>query len=561
MALPAPIWYAQGPMTRPFAPAWLSDDPAALALLPRRAHVAAERALAVAAAARKSLDPRLLAVLRRQNAQWPASAARDHHLTLLGQPGTVVVVTGQQAGLFLGPLYTLYKAASAIVAARQVTVETGVACVPLFWLQTEDHDFAEIDHAFVPRTGQEPQKIALDPTPASRVPVAHRVLGDDVAVAVDTLRASLHGLPHADEALALLTPSWRPGQTITQAFAQTLAALLADQGLVLLDPRDPELAPLAAPLHRQCVLEAGPIAAALQAQVDALHAAGFAPQVHIRPGAPLCFVSPDAVDGPRYRLDPTDHADVWQLVGHPEHATVTTATLLHWLDTAPLRLTTSALSRPLLQDLWLPTVGYVGGPGEVAYFAQLAPLYRHLHLTMPLVLHRARFAVLDGKTRALLDAQDVSLADLAGPRDALLRRLADRPHDGAFAPPAEVAAQLSLTPAFAALTQAMTQLDPSLAKAVARTQETVTDAVHKLVDKYARALAQRDQQAIDRLDRARQWLFPGGAPQERVLALAGVAARFGQARVVDAVLAACVPFSGALQELTLHDQAATERAG
>lgn len=534
----------------------MADDPAATALVPRHAHSLHQRALAVQRAAKKHLDPRLLAVLQRQNDALPPSPARDRQVALLAQPGTVVVVSGQQTGLFLGPLYTVYKAAAAIVAARQLTAETGVACVPLFWLQTEDHDFAEIDHAFVPRTGQDAVTIALapgEPSPAatSRVPVAHRLLGADVTTALDQLRTELHGLPHADEALALLAPHWQPGVPITTAFAHTLAALFAAQGLVFLDPRDPDLAPLAAPFHRRCVLEAQAIAKGLARQVVAVQAAGFAAQVHIRPGSPLSFVSPDAVDGARYRLDPTASPDIWQLVGHPKHATVTTQTLLDWADTEPLRLTTSALSRPLLQDQWLPTVGYVGGPGELAYFAQLAPLYRHFSLPMPLFVHRARFVLLDHKTRALLDTLELPLSALAGPRDALLRTLAINDPGSDFDAPHTVAAQLSLGPAFTQLKAQMARLDPGLGKAVTRTEETVHEAVTRLVDKYAKALAQRDQQTVDRLDRARQWLFPGGVPQERVFALAGVSARFGQERLMGEVLAACVPFSGELQELTL----------
>ncbi len=535
-------------MAKPFATSWLRGEPEATVLLPPAMRSLADRAAAVQVATRKRLDPQLLAVIQRQNAALPPSPARAAHVALLGQPGTVVVVTGQQAGLFLGPLYTLYKAATAIAAARQLTAETGVACVPLFWLQTEDHDFAEIDHVFVPQTGAEPHKIALAPSAPSRVPVAHRHLGPDVLDALDALALQLAGLPHADEVLALLRAAYMPGVTVTAAFAQTLAALFADAGLVFLDPRDPAFAPLAAPLHRRCLLAAAPLAALLEAQADRLRAGGFAPQVHIRPGAPLSFVAPDAVDGPRYRLDPHANPETWSLVGHPQHATVTTPQVLDWLAHEPLRLSTSALSRPLLQDLLLPTAGYVGGPGEMAYFAQLSPLYADFGLTLPLVIHRDRFVLLDARTRQFLDTHGLTTTDLTAPRDDVLRQLAA--HGPGTPPDVRLAAMLAALD-LDGLTAELTALDPNLAKAAARTRETVADALAKLLDKHAKALAQRDQATVERLDRARLWLAPGGTPQERVYGMPGPAARFGLQPLLAAVLAACQPFAAQVQDLTL----------
>ncbi len=535
-------------MSKPFATSWLSGEREATDLLTEPARSPAARARAVASAAKKSLHPELLAILRRQNAALPPSLARERQLDALAQPGTVVLATGQQVGLFLGPLYTLYKAASAIVAARQLTAETGAVCVPLFWLQTEDHDFAEIDHCQLPRTGMEPVRVGLAPSPLSRVPVAHRVLGPSVAQALAQLEAELAGLPHAAEVVALLSAFYQPETSVAAAFAQTLATIFAQEGLVFLDPHDPAIAPLAAPFHRQCLTEATTISQLLVAQVHRLQAAGFEPQVHIRPGSPLSFVAPDAIDGPRYRLDPQPRADTWALVGHPEQATVTTSQLLAWTHAEPLRFTTSALSRPLLQDHLLPTVGYVGGPGEMAYFAQLQPLYDHFALTMPLVLHRDRFALLDERTRLFLDAHQLTVASLARPRDELLRQLAE-PGQG---PSAQTRlADLMAALDFPTLSQQMAELDPNLAKAAMRTQEIVHDALAKLLDKHATALAQRDRVAVERLDRARQWLMPGGTPQERVYGIPGLAARFGLKPLVATVLGACRPFAGETQELTL----------
>jgi bacillithiol biosynthesis cysteine-adding enzyme BshC len=393
--------------------------------------------------------------------------------------------------------------------------------------------------------------LGLPDAATSRAPVAHRRLGESVTGALAALRAELGTHPQADEHLGLLERAYRPEATMADAFAEVLATLFADEGLVFLDPRDPSLAPLAAPLHRRAIEEASAIARGLAERGSALAEAGFSEQVHIRPGAPLSFFSPDGLEGPRYRLDPTDVPGTWSLVGHPDGASVTTAELLSWLDREPLRFTTSALLRPLLQDTWLPTAAYVGGPGEIAYFAQLAPLYAHLGLPMPLTVPRARFRVIDDRTRRLLDKLGLSPDDMATPRDELLARLAARGAGEAFEPPEAVEARLldTFTAELTRLGERMATFEPSFAKAISRTDKTVRGGVSRFVARYRRAIAQRDQVTGERLDRLRAYLVPEGAPQERIYGLPYYASRFGSRAFTRLVLDACEPFSGNLKDL------------
>ncbi|NMO20901.1 bacillithiol biosynthesis cysteine-adding enzyme BshC [Pyxidicoccus fallax] len=540
-------------MTSSFSAAWLRGDARALSFLPDRYRHPAARAEAVAAAASRTVSPALLDVLVARNARLAPSPARERHLELLSRPGTVAVVTGQQMGLFLGPLFTLYKAAAAIVAARALSQETGRPCVPVFWLQTEDHDLPEIDHCVVPSASGGPLRVALDlpDAAASRAPIAHRRLGPSVTAALATLRNELGDEPHAHEHLSLLERAYRPEATLAEAFTEVLSAVFAEEGLIFLDPRDARLAPLAAPVHRRAIQEAAAISDALAAHVRALSDAGFAEQVHIRPGAPLGFFSPDGIDGPRYRLDPAGPGR-WSLVGHPEDATVTTDALLAALEREPLRFTTSALLRPLLQDTWLPTAAYVGGPGEIAYFAQLAPLYAHAGLPMPLVVPRARFRVLDDRARRWLGKLGLQPDALNTPREELLMQLAARDATQPLEPPEALEARLlgAITAELDRSNGPLLALDATLEDALQRTRGTVRVAVSRLVGRYGRALARRDTVTAERVDRLRTWLTPNGEPQERVLGLPYFACRVGTRAFTQRVLDACVPFSGALQDLT-----------
>lgn len=528
-----------------FASAWLARDPHARTFLPDACRDPQQRAHAADLAARP-VDPRLVQALRR--IELPADPQRDRHLDLLGQPGTIAVVTGQQLGLCLGPLYTIYKAAAAIVGARQLSRETGHPCVPVFWLQTEDHDFPEIDHTFLPRTTG-PLKLALEDAHPDqpRMPVAHRQLGPSVLAVLDALEAELLHQPHGPALMDLLRDAYRPEATLVHAFCQVLAQVFQGHGLVFVDPRDPAVAAVAAPVHRTLLLQAEPLARVLGERAQALEAAGFPPQVHIRPGAPLSFYSPDGAQGPRFRLQPQG-PETWALVADPGQRTVTTQALLADLAADPLRFSTSALSRPLLQDTLLPTVAYVGGPGELAYFAQLGPAYQHLGLPMPLVVPRARFRVLDDRTRGLLQKLGLTPDDAARPREDLLKSLADH---GEHEPPEALRQRLTaaIDPQLAGLEGTLAALDPNLPKALARTREAVHDSVGKLVEKVAKALALRDQVTVERVDRLQAFLLPQGQPQERVLGLPYFAARYGIQGFAQQVIEACEPFCGDLKDL------------
>lgn len=539
-------------VTASFAPAWLAADERALSFLPDRFRRADERRRAVDVASARAVAPALLDALAARNALLPPSDARERNLERLARPGTVAVVTGQQAGLFLGPLFTVYKTAAAVMAARALEAETGRPCVPVFWLQDEDHDLAEIDHCVVP-TGGAPLRVELGhpDAAASRVPVSEVRVGEGVRAALEALDAELGRHPHAEEHLALLKRAYQPSASLPGAFVEVLSTLFQDEGLIVVDPRDPAMAKHAAALHRRALDEAPRACDALRARCEALKAAGFKEQVHVRPGAPLAFVSPDDETGARYRLDPGARDGEWSVVG--QERTVTSAELARWLDEEPRRFTTSALLRPLLQDSWLPTAAYVGGPGEIAYFAQLGPLYEAFDLPMPLVVPRARFRVLDDRARNLLDKLGLSTDDVTRPRDELLTRLATSSSSGALEAPDAVEARLleAALPSLEAFGEVAGSLDPSLVKAAANAQGAVRDAIGRLVNKYGRVLARRDEVAVERVDRLLSLLSPGGAPQERVYSLPYFACRFGQRAFVQRVLDETEPFSGALKDLTL----------
>jgi bacillithiol biosynthesis cysteine-adding enzyme BshC len=504
-------------VVRAFSDSYLAGEPAAHAFFAPGFRDPVERQRVARLAAGRKVPAVLLDVLREQQSALPASAAREANLNALAKGGAAVVATGQQVGLFLGPLYTFYKAASAVAVARAIEAESGIRCVPLFWLQSEDHDFAEIRTCAV--AGPDGQPVQLQLAEAGevqpRVSVAHRCLGTDIDGVLDHLASLLDGQPGAEEVRTLLRAHYRPGRSLAAAFAGVLATLFADEGLLFLDPRDPRIAALAAPLYRSCLEDAGLIERLLQDRQAALSAAGFATQVPVRSCA-LVFFHQDRADGPRFRLQKSarEGAGAWALAGTT--ATVADAELLDLLAREPLRFSTSALLRPIVQDALLPTAAYVGGPGEINYFAELGPLYQHFGVVPPLLVPRARFRCVDARTRRWLEQSGLVAADLAQPSRDIRARL--HPAVPAGSPdPQELRDRVArqILPAVKEIASAISATGEPLRRPAQRTRDSVAHALEQLIGRYARGLVERDEATQRRIEKLEMVLNPGGVAQER----------------------------------------------
>jgi bacillithiol biosynthesis cysteine-adding enzyme BshC len=542
-------------VARSFSTSYLAGEWPARALFPRDFRDRAARVARTREAASRTIDPALAALLREQQARLPPSAARQANLEALCAGGAAVVVTGQQVGLFLGPLYTLYKAASAVALAQALEVESGVRCVPIFWLQTEDHDFAEIATCIVAGRDGAPICLSLIAAELSRdsdaavgrVSIAHRALGEELPGLHDALAEALPAGPAADELLALLRLHYAPGRSLASAFAGVLGTLFADHGLLVIDPRDARLAALAAPIYRTAIDSSAAIDGLLQERGGWLASVGFEQQVTVRAGCPLVFFHPDGPTGQRFRLVRPERAGAagWALAGSPQ--LIDAGELRRALDHEPLRFSTSALLRPIVQDALLPAAAYVAGPGEINYFAQLGAIYPLFGVSPALLVPRARFRFIDARCRRLLSALALDAGDLARPRAELLARLgsAGAPDGGAAAGPGGDGADPvalrrrlddEIAPVVEQIARQVAALDPHLARPAQRTRDTVARAVGRLIDRAARTLAARDQTQLGRLDRLRRALYPDGVPQERFYGWPSLAGRHGPRALTQMVM-------------------------
>jgi bacillithiol biosynthesis cysteine-adding enzyme BshC len=515
-----------------FAPAFLAGDAKAEPFLPRDFARAEKRLEAVKAAARRKAQPEVIAALSGSGAE------------VLAKGGAAAVLTGQQVGLFLGPLYTIYKAVTAVAVARALEAESGVRCVPVFWMQTEDHDFAEIDHCHALDREWNDVALKLEHDRTLRQSVEHRVLPEEIDAQFAKLAEALDGSPHGAEVLELLRPHYQANVSIAHAFRGAFERLMAKEGLTIFDPRRPEISKLTAPLHARALRDAAAISEALSKRATELEAAGFDCQIKVRAGCPLPFFHPEGAHGPRYRLNRTDAG--WSLAGRDE-SFFSSEHLLQTLARDPMTFSTSALLRPIVQDSLFPTAAYVGGPGEISYFAQLAPVYRHFDVPIPVIVPRARFRLIDPRTKRLLDEVKLTPAEIETPRETLLHRVVK--------PPPGLSPEALQGDVITASEQVLQQLDSNanedVRDALKRTRLTIARAVQRLGRRYRRSIEVADDVATTRIDRLQRVLFPNGEPQERVLGFASFAAYAGIDALKKALFAALEPFGTSIKDVQL----------
>ncbi|MGB9418349.1 MAG: bacillithiol biosynthesis cysteine-adding enzyme BshC [Acidobacteriaceae bacterium] len=454
---------------------------------------------------------RLADLLTTQNAAFGGGELTARNINRL-RNGASAVVTGQQVALFGGPLYTLLKAATAIARAREAT-EAGFDTVPIFWLASEDHDFAEIAHVDLPaRDGLE--AVAIGPAPEAAVPVGGIVLGGDIETALAELESILEPLVGPSEITASLREVYRAGNTLSEAFGSFIARIFAPCGLIVIDPAGRDFHGLGAEVLGHAIREADALHAALVERDNLLAARGYHSQVKVTEQSSLLFLI-DEKTGARLPLRRVraDGGLQWKAGGQR----YTEQELLHILEVTPERCSPNALLRPVFQDAVLPTSAYIAGPAEIAYFAQSEVLYRAIQGRATAVLLRLSATLVEPKIAAVMERHGVQLPDALTTADALAQRL------GARAMPVEgkqklAAAGNSLDRELNAVTEWMAQMDAGLGRSANTAASKMRYQMNRLRRLAARYQLEKETSLARHAQAVTQALYPGGHLQERVVA-------------------------------------------
>lgn len=450
-------------------------------------------------------------------------------LDRLREPGAVVVTTGQQPGLFTGPLYTVFKALSAVALARELEAAWRRPVVPVFWLATDDHDFAESNHAaWLATDGTLHEHVLRErPADAPMLPMYREPLGEQVDAALEQLASDLAGASSRDEVLDWLGRHYRPERTVGAAYAGALAELLAPFGVVCLDASHRALKQRAAPLLVEALAKSEAIEAPLVALAAELAARRADPGVAVGDGATLVFL--EGAKG-RDRLVRADDGFVTRRGGER----FTLAELSAIAAAEPERLSPNVLLRPVVESSILPTVAYVAGPGELRYLALTPPVYQALGVARQLPVPRWSGLIVEPRVDRVLGKFGIALEELLGAEGVAEARLVrDQLPVEVTRPLARLREVIEVE--YEALATGAAGVDPTLEKSVLGSRGHALHGLQEVEKKVLQHLKRRRETELAQVTRARLAVRPGGRPQERVLTIGSFLARLGPG-LLDALL-------------------------
>lgn len=449
----------------------------------------------------------LAAALVAENARIGAGPAALAAARRLAEPEAVAVVTGQQPGACTGPLYTIYKAVTAVHLARRQEDALGVPVVPVFWVGSEDHDFQEIAPVEFP-AGDGWTRLVLDGQPPRRVSVGHLPAGPAVQDLLDRLEEALPATEFRAGVLARLRQAAGEAADLGDWFARLMAWLFRDTPLVFCNPLWPSVRRLEAPFFALALERYPEVDAALAAGLTAWQQLGFEPTVERQPGAVNLFAYAGGervpLVGEGERIRGRDRPEVGGTV----------AELRARALADPAAFSTNVVTRPVAQGFLLPDLAYVGGPGEIQYMGVLREVFRVFGRELPPVYPRTSVTLVEPALARYLEKQGIGPRDVFGGLEARRREVLDR------------ADRIRLGERFGelrerfyreydALVETLVQLDPSLRPVAAENRRQIGFQLDRLQEKAAQALRKRCEVDLRQLDRLTAHLTPHGRLQER----------------------------------------------
>lgn len=479
-----------------------------------------------AAVARTQAHPRRrteiasIVVAQQQRRQAPARA-RDA-AARLADTKTVAIVTGQQAGLFGGPLFTLLKALTALKLAGEVSRQHGVPAVAIFWVEAEDHDWDEVRSCTLFDARLEPRTVSLPahPTAGDPFPVAQVVIDASIQSVIEELSGILPPTEFTPALLAQLRETYAPGVGMADAFARWLEHVLGARGLIVYDASDPASKPLAAGVFAHELSTAGQTARLASASGSDMVARGYHAQVHPQDDSVGLF----RLDGAR-RIIRRQNGGL--LIGDQTFAA---GALSKEAADRPAGFSPGVLLRPVVQDTLFPTACYVAGPNELAYLGQLRGIYDHFGVPMPLIYPRASATILDSSAIRFLTKYQLSLEALQSQDDGALNALLETQ-----IPPAVEetfgGARDAINAQMTQLMQAVRTIDPTLEGAATSTMGRMEHDLETFHGKMIQAAKRRHETLRRQFEHARALAFPRGDAQERTVGFLSFLNQYGPALV------------------------------
>jgi bacillithiol biosynthesis cysteine-adding enzyme BshC len=443
------------------------------------------------------------------------------NIKLLRESDTVAVVSGQQAGLLTGPLYTIYKALSA-VKLTECLRGRGFKAVPVFWIATEDHDFLEVSNAFVINKHGDLTEIRNEPKRCyENLPVGYVKLDESIKQTIDELFQALPHTEFTDELRQMIEKSWTIETDYGDAFARMLTKIIGKYGIILLCPLDERLKKLATPIYSEAVKKSDEIVSALRKRSEELVAEGYHAQVLIGEDYfPLFY---QAKNRTRHALKKTAEG-TYKTKGIEREFTLTE--LAELAENEPHRFSPSVVLRSVVQDYLLPTVCYFGGAAEIAYFAQSGEVYRILERPVTTIFHRQSFSFVESRHAKTLERFDLTLQDLFAGEEKLIPEIVEKYLAGDTAQVFDEV-EKNINSELQKLEQSLSTIDQTLAENSTRRREKIVYHLKAMRKKFHHAQVRKDETVKRQIETAFASLMPHKHLQERTLNIATVLNKYG----------------------------------
>jgi bacillithiol biosynthesis cysteine-adding enzyme BshC len=448
----------------------------------------------------------------------------------LEQNSAFTVVTGQQVGIFTGPLYTIYKAITAIKLAQHLHEKYGSEFIPVFWIESNDHDLEEANH--INLLDSESDLVKLEYTPENYVSgcsMKDVQVDEGFSELVLQLESGLPNTEFKEDVFAIIRDSYSPSRSVSYGFGRMMAQLLSKYGLVFLDPSDPAVKSLMSPIIERNInfpLEPMNI---VNSAGERLKSGGYESQIEKSPDSTCLFIEEGGVrrklffqDG-IFRIDGID-------------ATPGTEELLSISRSEPWRFSPNVALRPVTQDYIMPTAAYVAGPGEISYFAQLSGLYDAMEVNMPIVYPRAGFTIVESKVERIMDKNQLTLNDLSENYDNLFSRLSRDMAAGKLEHVLE-SSKLEISDMFGKLASELTRFDPGMKNIVESTRKKIDHQINILEQRAYKTQRSRNEILRNQVKRACMNIHPDGKPQERVFNIVQYLVSYGLGFIDDVMSA------------------------
>lgn len=462
---------------------------------------------------------KLAAFLEEQNRNYGCGSKTIGNINDLKQDQTCAVVTGQQVGLFSGPLYTIYKSLTVIKLTEYLNQNGRGSFVPIFWLAADDHDFAEIDHINLLNKNNQIEKIqCVSHSLSTKLPASKILLTQDINKCVQQLKKISHDSEFKLEIISHLREAYEPDQSYADAFGKWMTHLFKSYGLIFIDATHPGIKELGKSVFLKEIAENSPSTLCAIETSKKLKQAKYNCQIQLREGILNLFFADSERQSIGIKKDGYIIKDTQQTYSGDE--------LFALLEKKPHLYSPNVLLRPIYQDTILPTVAYIGGPAEVAYFAQMKGIYDRFSIPMPIIYPRKSMTIIENKIKNVLQKHNLNVLDFWHNFDqkiqTIIKKHIPQSIDKVFSTAAS-----HLKQDFQSIKKEIVSLEPGLEYSADFTLEKINQQFKYLEKKILKASKKQNDILIQQLYKVKNNVYPTNHLQERVLNIVPYLIKYG----------------------------------